>query len=99
MALIDERVHWLRTKARYERGAEEVTKVQHEMQWTVLAFKARATSWAAKAAAASHEGHKAYAGKQLALWKAFSEEAEEKFSHSKHIHLCSHPDWVETLPT
>ena len=72
------RVNWLRSKARVDRWTEEFVTVSHEMTWTVLWFENQIATWSRRAKR-SEKGHKAYAEKQVAMWKMFKGEAKRGF--------------------
>ncbi|KAF9525991.1 hypothetical protein CPB83DRAFT_726711, partial [Crepidotus variabilis] len=64
-----ERVHWLRGRAESQRWAEEVTLLEHEMQWTVNSHLFQASLWTKIANAEScRPGATAYAYKQAECW-------------------------------
>ena len=69
---LDQRVLWLRTKARRDRWREEVILLRSELLWTRLYFDRMAAEWKGRASAAGAEGHKAYANRQRAHWEALS---------------------------
>jgi hypothetical protein len=78
------RVSWLRAKARYDRWDEEFLIVRHEMRWTILWFKYQLKEWSRRSAESEGQekaGKRAYAEKQIAMWKMFAEEAESGFKH------------------
>lgn len=76
------RVSWLRAKARYDRWDKEFLTVRYEMRWTILWFKHQVKEWSKRSVESvgqNRAGKKAYAEKQIAMWKMFVEEAESVF--------------------
>lgn len=78
------RVSWLRVRARYLRWAEEIRLVKLEMQWTVRWFRDRERCWTERLEnlldEEREEGLQCYCYKQLGLWKALGDAAEQRFS-------------------
>ena len=74
------RVNFLRAKARYDRWDEELKIVQHEMQWCVLYFEHQMEIWGERAQAATREGPRAYAHKQVAMWQKFAIDGQNRFN-------------------
>ena len=78
------RVSWLRAKARYHRWAEEVRLLTLEMKWTVNWFRHQQHSWEERLEdlldQEREEGLQCYCHKQMALWKALGDDAEQQFS-------------------
>lgn len=80
------RVNWLRSKARYDRWAEELSLVKSEMTWTLLFFDWHRREWEKKVASSEkmgERGHKAYALKQAAMWEKFQKEGDKLLGHLK----------------
>jgi hypothetical protein len=73
------RVNFLRAKARYDRWEEESKVVQHEMRWCVLYFEHQMQIWGERAQAATREGPRAYAHKQVAMWRNFATDGRRRF--------------------
>ena len=78
------RVSWLRAKARYLRWAEEIRLVRLEMHWTINWFRDRERCWMERLESLVEEeredGLKCYCHKQIGLWKALGDAAEQRFS-------------------
>ena len=73
----DQRVNWLREKARAERWREEVILVESEMKWTQAFFRYHSAKWTARKDD-STDGAKAYAARQAAMWSRFVQEAGDE---------------------
>ena len=76
-----ERVHWLRSKAQFERWMEEQDSIHNEAKWIPAYFHAKAETWRKLmhiAATGSLKGHQAYASYQMHAW----EELSQSSSHS-----------------
>lgn len=75
------RISWLRARAQTMRWKEERNILAHEMEWTVRYFFFRYNSWRKLWARTSKEkpGHKAYAQKQIAMWRKLGEDAQVQF--------------------
>jgi hypothetical protein len=69
----------LRAKARFDRWSEESQTVSHEMRWSILWFTYQVKEWSRRSAESVKAGKKAYAEKQIAMWKMFVLEAEQGF--------------------
>ena len=70
-----ERVHWLRSKAQFERWLEEQDSIHNEAQWIPAYFHAKAETWRKLmdiAAQKSMKGHEAYASYQMHAWEELS---------------------------
>ena len=81
------RVHWLRTKAQRDRWVEELTLIQHEMDWTCNFFIFKSKQWDArsqKAKAENQEGHACYAARQAHVYSTLAEHAGESFKKIKY---------------
>jgi hypothetical protein len=78
------RVSWLRAKARYSRWSEELRLVELEMQWTVNWFRRKEQQWGNRLINLADEerppGLDCYSHKQMALWDALADQAQQKFS-------------------
>jgi hypothetical protein len=78
------RVSWLRAKARYQRWAEEIRLVKLEMQWTTNWFRNQELCWRERSERLQdeerEEGLQCYCHKQMALWRALGDDAEQRFS-------------------
>ena len=78
------RVSWLRAKARFSRWSEELRLVELEMQWTVNWFRRKEQQWGNRLINLADEerppGLDCYSHKQMALWDALADQAQQKFS-------------------
>ncbi len=82
MLFIVYRVNWLRARARYYRWKEEITLLEHEMQWVCLYFKWKSRQWEGFRLRANQEGldgHEAYAYGQVDIWHGMAVRAEMAF--------------------
>jgi hypothetical protein len=92
-AIIVLRVLWLRAKAKRDRWQEELTLLQHEMKWTVNAFKEWARQWEARRSVEDEgtgdvgRGKNAYAHRQEAMWRRKAEEADKLFAMAQACRL------------
>ena len=71
-----ERVHWLRSKAQFERWMEEQDSIHNEAKWIPAYFHAKAETWRKlmhTAAERSLKGHQAYASYQMHAWEELSQ--------------------------
>ncbi|KAF8263350.1 hypothetical protein EI94DRAFT_1597819, partial [Lactarius quietus] len=70
------RVHWLHTKAQFERWKEEEDSVHNEADWIPTYFHAKAECWKRRwmknAAQGQLAGHEAYASRQIHIWEEMS---------------------------
>jgi hypothetical protein len=77
------RVSWLRAKARHFRWAEEVRLVKLEMQWAINWFQYQERRWSERLEGLldqeREEGLQCYCHKQIGLWKAFGDDAKQRF--------------------
>ncbi|KAJ7457161.1 hypothetical protein B0H11DRAFT_2199920 [Mycena galericulata] len=73
------RVNWLRAKARVMRWTEEKKIVSNEMVWTINSFKYYQEQWQQRVedAGLREPGLRAYAEKQVDLWKSFAVNGEK----------------------
>jgi hypothetical protein len=72
LLMIDDRINWLRAKARYDRWKEELQIVENEMKWTLLWFSYHERNWEKRSEDAGTkglEGHRCYAEKQAIVWR------------------------------
>ncbi len=74
----DNRVQWLRSKARYERWDEEYRLARAEMTWIPRGYQYRGNIWRQRSNGLSG-GHDAYAARQGALWDSMAIHAYERF--------------------
>jgi len=78
------RVSWLRAKARFCRWSEELTLVEYEMKWTVNWFHWQENQWKQRLRDVDDEerpaGLDSYGHKQVALWNALADRAQDMFS-------------------
>ncbi|VDC02221.1 unnamed protein product [Peniophora sp. CBMAI 1063] len=78
------RVRWIEARSAYMRCAEELVKLQQEMDMTYLGYHARAEVWLGKAeylrkCGAAYEGHAASAYEMENMWRSLAERAERVF--------------------
>ena len=69
------RVHWLRSKAQFERWKEEQDSIHNEAVWVPAYFRGRSDCWKAWMDIAAQEmrpGHAAYASRQSHAWEELS---------------------------
>ncbi|KAJ7453372.1 hypothetical protein B0H11DRAFT_1741449 [Mycena galericulata] len=79
------RVNWLRAKARVMRWTEEKKIVSNEMVWTINSFKYYQEQWQQRVedAGLREPGLRAYAEKQVDLWKSFAVNGESMFQWAR----------------
>ncbi|KAG2051650.1 hypothetical protein BDR06DRAFT_889207, partial [Suillus hirtellus] len=75
------RVHWWKTKARWQRWEEELSLVRYEMSWTVSWFRYKEEEWHRRYKKSVKPGHQAYAHQQMCLWGKFGSEAKNSFKN------------------
>ncbi|KAG1725096.1 hypothetical protein EDB19DRAFT_1833904 [Suillus lakei] len=76
------RVHWLWTKALWDRWEEEFLLVEHEMHWTINFLVHRSRTWLKR----THQngdpprvGHTCYAIRQAQMYRQLAEDAHARF--------------------
>ncbi|PPQ86478.1 hypothetical protein CVT26_011993 [Gymnopilus dilepis] len=75
------RVHWLRARAQMQRWHEEVLLLSHEMQWTVRFYMYKARTWEdSMSVGGVTPGAKAYALRQIDMWRKLAVGADALFS-------------------
>lgn len=67
-----------------DRWKEELLLVRHEMLWTYLWFEYQMNLWERRVGESVEAGKKAYAYKQVELWKNFMKRSKLAF-HGKQI--------------
>ena len=78
------KVIWLRASARFNRWDEEVTLLQHEMEWTAAFFRHKKAKWEQMAndVGNARSGLACYAQKQRVVWAKFEVHARNVFQDS-----------------
>lgn len=79
------RVHWLRSKAKFDRAREQQILVPYEMRWTTAYFRKQAQVWAERKSSLDgsdlgNVGLICYADRQIEMWTSFKTFAATRFS-------------------
>lgn len=84
------RVHWLCARAQAHRWDEELTIVQHEMEWTVQFFMKQVQIWEERRKLAPNViGAPEFALRQKALWNEMGRVADETYVGFTSMYKCS----------
>ena len=75
---IDQRVGFLREKARRDRWIEEVKLLEGEIKWTKRYFDFQVSQWEQRAAVANGPGYREYALRQASMWGQLADEAHKQ---------------------
>jgi hypothetical protein len=78
-----ERVHWLHSKAQFERWLEECDSIHNEACWIPTYFLSKAETWGALMTIAAQgflKGHEAYASYQMHAWEELSQRSVNSLS-------------------
>ena len=78
------KVIWLRASARFNCWDEEVTLLQHKMEWMAAFFRNKRDKWEqiANDVGNARGGLACYAHKQRAVWEKFEVHARNILQHS-----------------
>ena len=77
---IDDRINWLRAKARYDRWKEELQIVENEMKWTISWIGYHEKQWKKRLKEVDKKdlaGHRCYAEKQMSVWRMVKKHFQE----------------------
>ena len=74
---IDQRVTFLREKARRNRWREEVKLLESEIIWTRLFFANQSAEWRVRADDATGLGYREYARRMVDLWEGLEQGARD----------------------
>ncbi|KAI1783871.1 hypothetical protein LXA43DRAFT_902761, partial [Ganoderma leucocontextum] len=80
------RMLWLRAYARKSRWDEEVVLLPFEMECTERFFAMYSSRWTEWAESSTTPGHRAYALREVALWRSLAEHANSAFTVARTVH-------------